>query len=313
MKRVLLATFLLAGTAAVHAQDGEVKQLRSETQRSFNNDTVSLRWKKGGGVGINLNQGSLSNWAAGGDKFSLSLNSAVNLFAFYKEGKSSWDNTLDLAYGIVKTTSLGRRKSNDRIDLLSKYGYAIAPKWNAAILGNFRSQFSNGYNYLKNAAGADSAVLTSKGFAPAYLLLSPGFDWRPSESFSWFISPITGRWTFVKPLILRPIYSLDAGKGVRSELGAFSTLNFAKAFGGNLSFKSRLDLFSNYKHNPSNIDVYWTNALTAKVSKYINVALNFDMIYDDDIRNVDPKKGPAPQLLQTLGIGFGYNFANYKK
>ncbi len=38
----------------------------------------------------------------------------------------------------------------------------------------------------------------------------------------------------------------------------------------NFVYKSRLDLFSNYKQKPQNIDVYWTNALTAKLTKYIN-------------------------------------------
>jgi hypothetical protein len=32
------------------------------------------------------------------------------------------------------------------------------------------------------------------------------------------------------------------------------------------------------------------------------------MIYDNDIKNIDPKKGPAPQWQQLMGIGFAYNF-----
>jgi hypothetical protein len=32
-----------------------------------------------------------------------------------------------------------------------------------------------------------------------------------------------------------------------------------------------------------------------------------DLIYDDDTRNIDPTKGPAPQILQLVGIGFVYN------
>lgn len=66
---------------------------------------------------LNVNQGSLSNWSAGGENFSLSINTFLNTYAFYKKGKNSWDNNLDLAYGILKTTSLGSRKSSDIIDL----------------------------------------------------------------------------------------------------------------------------------------------------------------------------------------------------
>ncbi len=86
---------------------------------------VSGTWKTGGTFNLNVNQGALSNWAAGGDKFSLSLTSLLNLFAHYKHGRHSWDNSLDLAYGMVNTTSLGQRKSDDRIDFVSKYGYEL--------------------------------------------------------------------------------------------------------------------------------------------------------------------------------------------
>ena len=58
------------------------------------------------------------------------------------------------------------------------------------------------------------------------------------------------------------------------------------------------------------IDIYWTNNLTAKITKYINFSLTMDVIYDDDVHNVNPNKGPAPQILQLMGIGFAYNFKN---
>lgn len=302
---------------SVNAQDGTVKGLKSDAEKAISKDpkdTVQLKWKRGGNFGLNLNQGTLSNWSAGGDKFSLSVNSMLNLFAFYKQGKNSWDNSLDLAYGIVKTTSLGTRKASDRIDFLSKYGYALSKKWNVGALFNLRSQFANGYNYLKDINGADSAVLTSKTFAPAYILLSPGFDYKPNADLSFFISPITARWVIVGDKELAADkYGFENGKTVKTELGAFGSVNYMKALSKNASFKSKLDLFSNYRSNPQNVDIFWTNMLTAKVTKYINFNLQVDIIYDDDIENVKPGKGPAPQVLQLMGIGFAYNFANYKK
>lgn len=312
MKKILFITCTIF-TFHCQAQDGTVNELKKASQQTIkkdDKDTTIKTWKKGGNFALNLNQGSLSNWAAGGDKFSLSINSMLDLFAFYKKGKHSWDNSLGLAYGIVKTTSLGQRKASDRIDLLTKYGYALKPKLNLAGLFNLRSQFANGYGYAKNVLGVDSAYLTSKTFAPAYIILSPGLDWRPKDNFSLFVSPVTARWVIVGDATLRPFYGVPLNKSALSEFGAFASANYHVSFQTNLDFKSKLDLFSNYKHNPQNIDVYWANMLTAKITKYINFNLNVDIMYDDDTKNVDPKKGPAPQILQLMGIGFAYHFKN---
>jgi hypothetical protein len=297
----------------VIAQDETIKDLKKASEKSITKDpkdtTVKI-WKKGGLFNLNVNQGSLTNWSAGGEKFSFSLNSFLNLYAFYKKDKNSWDNSLDLAYGIVKTTSLGSRKASDRIDLTSKYGYSINKKTNLAVLFNGRSQFANGYAYLKSAAGNDSAALTSKTFMPAYLVLALGLDYKPVENFSLFVSPITARFIIVGDDFLAPLYGLEPGKSSKNEIGAFLSANYMQKINKTMSFKTKMDLFSNYRKNPGNIDIFWTNVLSAKLMKYINFNLNVDLIYDDNTKNVDPKKGPAPQILQLMGIGFAYNFKN---
>lgn len=313
MKNFITVLILLTFYQATQAQDATVKDLKKSADRSIKKDaadTSSKLWKKGGALSLTVNQGSLSNWSAGGDNFSFSLNSNLSLYAFYKKEKNSWDNSLDLAYGVLNSTSLGNRKANDRIDFLSKYGYELNPKLNFASLVNFRSQFANGYNYLKNSENADSSVLVSKSLAPAYLLLSIGLDYKPFKDFSLFFSPSTARWVFVGDDNLKSMYHVPLNKSSRQEFGAFASANYLKTIGKNLNFKSKLDLFSNYKSNPQNIDIYWTNNLTAKITKYINFSLTMDLIYDDDVENVNPAKGPAPQILQLMGIGFAYNFKN---
>lgn len=311
MKTLLSAALLLA-TLSCFSQDPTVKDLKNEASKSITKDpkdTAQKTWKLGGLVNLNINQGSLSNWSSGGDKFSFSLNSYLNLFAFYKKNKSSWDNNLDLAYGITNTTSLGSRKASDRIDFLSKYGYALSPKWNAAALFNLRTQFAKGYAYSKTAAGIDTSAVTSKSFAPAYILLSLGFDYKPNADLSVFISPLTERWVVVTDRLIAPLFGIDSAKKSKNELGAFVSVNYSKKLGGSFTYKTKLDLFSNYKQKPQNIDVFWSNVITAKITKYINFSFNLDMIYDDNTQNVNPAKGPAPQWLQLMGIGFAYNFS----
>jgi hypothetical protein len=314
MYKYFLFVLLLSVSFQLQAQDATIKALKSEVEKPIKKDagdTLMIPWKKGGLFNFNVNQGSLSNWAAGGDKFSFSMNAYLNLFAFYKKGRHSWDNSLDLAYGIVQTTSLGRRKASDRIEFTSKYGNAISKKLNLTGLFNLRTQFADGFSYEKDATGIERANLISRPFSPAFILFSPGVDYKPADYLSIFLSPVTGRWVVVTDPILNNKYGVPEGNKVKDELGAFLSINFRKKFNNNFEYKSKMDLFSNYKNNPQNIDIFWTNVLSAKITKYINFNLNVDMIYDDDTKNVVPGKGPASQWLQLMGIGFAYNFKSY--
>lgn len=306
MKKTTFILAFIVTAFIASAQDQTVKDLQADADKSIKkdpNDTIPKVWKTGGIFTLNVAQGSLSNWVGGGDKFSLSVISFLNLYAFYKQGKHVWDNNLDLGYGFVKTTSLGNRKSDDRIDLLSKYGYEIAPKWYVSALLNFRTQFANGYTYSKDALDRDVKTLSSASFAPAYLLLSLGIDYRPVDYFSVFISPITERLVIVTQDSLSAVgaYGVEPGKTVRSEIGAFLSAKFNKEIAKNIVYTSRLDLFSNYRSNPQNVDLYFTNVLAMKVNKFISANIALDLLYDDDaIQKL--------QVRQLLGVGLTAKF-----
>src|SRR5580698_6108619 len=113
MKKIFISLIAIFFVVAVFGQDKTVQELKSESGREIKkdpNDTIPKTWKKGGFYNLTFNQAALSNWSAGGDNSALSLSTMLHLFAFYQKGKHSWDNTLDLAYGFVSTSSLGSRK-----------------------------------------------------------------------------------------------------------------------------------------------------------------------------------------------------------
>lgn len=287
-----------------NGQDLSVKAMQEEsikTSKKLVVDTSSKIWKKGILYSLNFSQASLSNWSAGGDNFSLSVSSILNTYANYKKGKNSWDNSFEFNFGYVNSTSLGSRKNDDRFDLVSKYGYALNNKLNIATLFNLRSQFFKGYTYEgveKNFA--------SNFMSPGYVLQSFGLDYKPSQAYSLFFSPITGRWVFVTDPVLsaRGLYGVKPGEKSTFEIGAFANLNFMKEIASNVTFKSRLDLFSNYRNNPQNVDLFMTNLLTVKLSKLFNVTWGVDMIYDDDAKLFGPNgNSPSLQFKSLIGIG----------
>ncbi|MDE3182678.1 MAG: DUF3078 domain-containing protein [Bacteroidota bacterium] len=308
LSSILFLSFLVVNTSSF-AQDKTVKEMQSEVAKDIKKHEVDSGkvWKTGGQFDLNLAQGSQSNWAAGGDDFSFSVNSYFGLYAFYKKEKYSWDNTLDLNYGLVNTTSLGSRKNDDRINFLTKAGYEIAPKLSLSALFNFRSQFSKGYNYNKDG----TKDLLSNFLAPAYILLSLGLDYKPADGLSIFVSPITSRWTIVRDdsLSAKGAYGVVPGKKSYNEIGAFVTVNYLKNLSKTITYKGRLDLFSNYEKNPQNVDVLMNNMFTAKVSKVLTASLGLDLIYDDNVKLFGPNHdSPALQLKSQIAVGMSVKF-----
>jgi hypothetical protein len=304
---VFLTGFIvLYGTA----QDKTVEELRKEAAREIKkdpNDTIPKIWRKGGLFNVNFGQTSLTNWAAGGDQFALNVNGYLNLFAFYTKDRHAWDNSLDLAIGYVKTTSLGTRKADDRIDLLSKYGYRIFDKWYLSGLVNLRTQFTNGFNYPE----VDSAVKVSTFFAPAYLLVSLGLDWKPNNDFSLFLSPATNRWVIVldDSLSAQGAYGVEPGENARYEIGAYLSANYKKELVKNLTYKGKLDLFSNYRNKPKNVDLFMTNLFSMNFFKGLSATVGLDLVYDDDVRIFGPESNsPRMQVRQYIGIGYAAKF-----
>lgn len=309
MKQWLLYILFFSIANRLHAQELVVNKIKSELSRNVkkDNDTSNYNWKQGGSYNFNLSQSSLSNWAAGGDNFNMSLNSYFNYFAYFKKPRHSWDNNLDVNLGFIQSTSQGGRKNDDRFDLLSKYGYKIDTigKLYLSALFNFRSQVFDGYSY----SGAN-ATFTSSLLSPAYLILSAGVDYKPNKELSIFFSPLTSRNTIVLNAKLSALgkYGVEPGKKIYKETGLFVTVNYSNTIAPNITYRGRADFFSNYYEKPENINLYMTNFFSFKINKNFTASYSLDLMYDDKIRIFGPlKKSPGLQLKSIIGIGYFKN------
>lgn len=313
-KWLLLCLFSFVFTTLLRAQNDLQKAVDATKITKDPKDTTKMTWKTGGLINLTFNQAALSNWSAGGDKSAISFNGLVNLYAYYVDGRRSWDNFLLVGYGIANTTSLGTRKTDDRFNITSKYGYDLGHKWYLTGLVDFRTQFAPGYNY----PDATHQVLTSDFLAPAYLLFSIGMDYKPTDNFSVFLSPATVRELIVDndSLAAHGAFGVDSGKKSRFEFGAYASVNYLAHISKTSTYVGRLDLFSDYLDHPQNIAVYMTNVLNVKVTTLLSMNLSLTMIYDDRIHSVNADGtfgGPRLQLQEVLGIGLAYKFAKKKR
>ena len=320
---LMLILFGCLGTKiSAQVVEGE-KNLRTKTA-----DTLD-GWKSGGVFGISFAQTSLTNWAAGGEN-SLALNGFFSVHANYKKNKSVWDNSLDMGYGILRQgKDIKFKKTDDKIDLISKFGQEAFKNFYYAALFNFKTQMTPGYNY------PNDSVKISDWFAPAYALVALGLDYKPNAYLSMFVAPLTGKLTIVNNQMMadagafgvdKATYDgsgnlLTHGKLMKSEIGGYvrfiySRSKFESEFLKNVAFTTKVDVFSNYLKNPDRIDVNWETLIAIKVNKYINLNINTQLIYDDDIdiavdKNKDgiiEAKGPRVQFKEILGVGFSYKF-----
>jgi hypothetical protein len=265
-------------------------------------------WKFGGLGSIALSQVSLTNWAAGGEN-SFSGNILANGIANYNRDKASWENMLVLGYGLMKQGSAGVRKTDDRIDLSSKYGRYAFKHWYYAAMFRFSTQFTNGYVY------PNDEVAISKFMAPGYINLALGMDYKPSENFTLFIGPVSGKVTYVldDTLAQQGAFGVDPDKKVRYEFGGLLKSMYTREVVKNVTFLTRLDLFSNYLKNPEKIDVNWEVLLNMKINKYLSASLNTILIWDDDIKFnneglPDPNGKSKVQFKEVFGIGLSATF-----
>jgi len=316
MKKRLL-TILLANIAFVaYTQTTEAE----DVLKTKNNDTI-MGWKYGTTISLNFTQVKHKNWAAGGQN-SISTNGLVSLYANNKQKNSSWENYLEIGYGTLKQGKESEWwKTDDKIDLTSKYGQRASKSWYYAGLLNFKTQMTAGYNYPNDSTKISDLL------APGYIIGAIGMDYKPKDELTAFLAPLTGKITLVNdetlanagafgvdPAVYDSITNelITAGKKNRSEFGGYVRLFYKKDIMENVRLQSKLDLFSNYLNKPENIDVNWEVLISMKVNKYISANISTQLIYDDDIDIVidekTGKKGPRVQFKEVLGIGFSYKF-----
>ncbi|MBQ2573731.1 MAG: DUF3078 domain-containing protein [Bacteroidales bacterium] len=312
MKKYLIVflSVLLSGTI-VFAQEAADSSAKKKNEN----------WKLGGAASLNFSQVAFRNWAGGGEP-SISGNMFFNAFANYAKDKTTWDNTLDLGYGMMrqgtKKTSVLFYKTDDKIDFASKYGRYAFKYWYYSALVGFKTQFADGYKSITDSTRVSSWM------APGYLNIALGMDFKPTfenhpnMTFSLLIAPLSGRMTFVldSALSAEGAYGVDPGKRFRPEFGGYVKAEFKIDFLKVFTYTTKLDLFSNYIVKPQNVDMNWDNLLTIKLSKWFSANLNITLAYDDDVDvPIDTDgdgtldgMGKRLQFKELLGFGFTYKF-----
>ncbi len=249
-------------------------------------------------------QAAYSNWQEGGLN-TLSVTSTVD--GKFVRGGEHWIQTYELrfAFGLVQQDTLAVRKSDDLIRLgagLQYRGDGLLQTFRPTISAVLRTQFADGFNYdedpFDDGVDRSSPVNTSSFFSPAVLTQSLGMTYEPAPWISTRLG-VAGKETIVNDPGLRVLYDVDPGSSFRAEAGVESETSVDRELFTNVRYQSRLNLFQAFTQGREPLDVLWENVITMKVNSWLNVGLEYVMLYDAN-------RSDAVQIKEVLSVGVSF-------
>lgn len=258
-------------------------------------------------VELNMSQGALVNWARGGEN-SLSLLSNIRYYWNYNKKKTSWENWVHYRFGFMKNGDEDIRKNEDRFELNSKLGQKAFLHWYYTAQFNVLTQLFNSYDYPKDK----ERNLVANFMSPGYFTLSLGLDYKPKDNFSLFISPISGKWNFVRDTAKISVkrYGVEAGKRATRSAGA--KMDVKSKFTNVLKIMdidNQLNLFYSYDEKDRNkndenilpLTVNWKMTLSFKINYFLRTSIYTELYYDQN-------SSDKVQFKENLNLGVNFRF-----
>lgn len=307
-------------TANLHMKDVSILSMVDTLEYYDESLADSILKVSGGTASILASESMFTNWASGGQN-SITGIGKIRFYSNKRKLRNYYGHTLNAALGYIGASG-EFRKTEDRLDYYFKYSRYLKKKRYLSVMLNVKTQILPGYNY------PNDSVRISNFLAPGYIMLKVGVDYMPNRKIKVFVAPLSSKITIVADQNLANSGAfgvvhgtfdalaqtfLTMGENLRYEFGGFIVLSYKGDITKMLHFESELDLFSNYKNNPQNIDVDWQLEAKLKISKVFSVSFESRLIYDDDIKiEVDEDgnvlQGPKVQFKQFLGLGASFTF-----
>lgn len=296
-------------------------------------DSITLNqpdftWTQSNKAGLDISEVTFVNWNAGGSNSISALVSLVSSLD-YSDSYYKWKNSGRLRYGINQQENQKLRKTEDELELISTIGYRkdTVTNWYYSGRFNFKTQFTDGYNY------PDRDTPISRLMAPGYLFLGGGTEYGKNlEKFSIYLSPLTFKATFVldNRLANKGAFGVEPavrdengnviqeGERVRTEMGFLLTNFYEAELFENINFRQNLSLYTDYIKDFGNIDVDWELVFDFKVNNFVKATLGSHIRYDNDIKLLKEREiegeiktvetGAKVQWKQLLGVGVVVDF-----
>lgn len=258
---------------------------------------------------LQFSQGFVSpNWYQGG-------NNSLSLLADFQytsnlntkfHPKLMFENFIQWRTAMTRTPEDQYRDfsfTENRFQVNSKFGYKAFYSWYYSMLAIFKTPVFCGYN-------SGTTTRTASFLSPGEFNLGVGLTYNLQSKNQKFdlslsISPISYNLkTCIDPLVDETAHGIEPGHKTFSTVGSSIEANWTWAICPQVSWKSRVFFFTNYK-----IFQYdWQNQFSFQINRWLSANLNVDARYDSSMHQTTSWN--KFQLYELFSLGFSYTITH---
>lgn len=278
--------------------------LRVKTERERTN------WLHVCNIGLQLSQAYVSgNWYQGGNSYLAFLGNFlwdVQLNPVYHP-KTLFQSTVSYKLAINSTPDDEYHRYSVSQDLFQynlKAGYKAVNHWYYSFLMQFKTQMLRSYP-------ANSLQRSASFLSPGELNLGLGMTYSKENAaktltFSASVSPVSYNMrTCIDPEIDHSQFGIKPDRKLVNEVGSNAEVNFMAKFWENVTYRTRLFLFTDYKTFQGD----WENTLNFQFSKIFSTQIYAHLRYDSSADSSINRKWRKLMMKEILSVGISYTFS----
>ena len=258
----------------------------------FSQAYVSPNWYQGGNNNLN---------ALGQLYYNVKLNETFHpnlLFettAQYKLGLNNAPDDSIHAYNI----------SEDVFQVNTTFGVKAAHRWYYSFTGQFKTQLLN--NYKSNTRDLKASFL-SPGELTAGIGMTYSYQNKPKTfNFNASLASISYNLkTCISDRINHETYGISQERTTKSSFGSTAEFKLAWKISYNISFNSRLFVFSDYDQ----LQADWENTLAFEINRFLTTQIYCHARYDNKTAYDPDGEWRKLQIKEIFSIGFAYKFSS---
>ena len=261
------------------------------------------KWRKTASVSLQITQNyATNNWHQGAVN-SFAMLGGAKARADYKNENISWENSAEWRFGVSTVSGDTVRKMNttdDRIYVLSKFGYQVHKHWYVSVLAEFKTNLFP--NFQKNSNRVNTTFLT-----PIRYTMGVGIDCKVFKGVSINFSPATYKLVYALNSNPEKVnvtdFGIATGNNIIHEIGSSVRVEWRWKPIKEIVTETKFYFFTNYIQIETELEIN----VDFIINRYLSAKLMLHPRYDGTVDAVADQKSKM-QFKELISVGFAHTF-----